>query len=138
MQVSQNTTHAAYVYQVWAAVGPLVGVVVGAWLAARWQRRRWILDNKTAEYRGLFDALSTYRFTLTQYHADYEYAMVAVSAQKQYDDDVALAKAMAAATNAFADRIFTRQSILKSGARGDWSDYTRKQVSEKPPDITSA
>ena len=63
---------AAHFYQVWAVVGPLVGVVIGAWLTARWQRKKRILDNKTSEYRGILDALNSYRFVLTEYYALYK------------------------------------------------------------------
>jgi hypothetical protein len=46
---------------VWSAVGPLIGVVIGAlltpWMAWRWQRKQWSSDNKKEEYRNLLDAL---------------------------------------------------------------------------------
>jgi hypothetical protein len=113
-------------YRVWAAVGPLAGVVLGAWLTERWQRQKWILDNKVAEYRGILDALGSYRFVLTQYHALYKIALVAVPAQKKYDDDIALAKAQEAVNNAFGDRIFTRKPVAKSGVRNDWSAFAGK------------
>ncbi len=110
----------AVVGQAWAVVGPLVGVLLGAWLTARWQRNKWILDNKTAEYRGILDVLNSYRFTLGEYYALYKVAMVAVAVQKKYDD-IALAKSMGAVSNAFADRIFTYLAVQKSGARNDWT-----------------
>jgi hypothetical protein len=124
----------SHIYHVWAALGPLVGVGFGAWLAAHWQRRKWLLDNKTAEYRAIFDALGTYRFELTEYHALYKFATVAVSAQKKYEDQIRLAKAMEAVTNAFADRIFTRQAIVASGARDAWGSYAGR-VKSGDPDI---
>ena len=118
-------------YKVWAAVGPLVGVVIGAWLSARWERRKWVLDNKTAEYRGILDALNSYRPILTEYYALYRISLVAVPAQKKYDDTIALAKALDAVTNAFDDRIFTRQAIAQSGARNDWNSFANKLRSDK-------
>jgi len=42
----------------WSILGPLVGVLLGAWLATRNQRRHWLLDNKRAEYRKLLTTLS--------------------------------------------------------------------------------
>ena len=42
----------------WSILGPLVGVMLGAWLATRNQRRHWLLDNKRAEYRKLLTTLS--------------------------------------------------------------------------------
>jgi hypothetical protein len=42
----------------WAAIGPLVGVLIGAYLAKRWQRDQWIADNKRMEYRKLLTTLT--------------------------------------------------------------------------------
>jgi hypothetical protein len=121
----------ARVYAAWAAVGPLVGVIIGAWLAARWQTKKWILDNKVAEYRSILDALNDYRFVLTEYYALYKFAMVAVPAQKKYDDDIAFAKAQSAVSNAFADRIFIRAGVERSGARNEWRALAAKLLADK-------
>ena len=43
---------------VWAVVGPLVGVALGSWLATKNQRKHWLMDNKRAEYRKLLTTLS--------------------------------------------------------------------------------
>jgi len=51
-------TIAHYTDKAWSAVGPLFGVLVGAWLATNNQRRLWVLDNKRAEYRKLMSTLS--------------------------------------------------------------------------------
>jgi hypothetical protein len=123
------------VLKLWPALGPLLGVVVGAWLTARWQRKKWIFDNKAAEYRALFDALSSYRFILTEHYGLYEFGGVVVSAQKKYDDEIALAKSQEDLTNAFGDRIFTRQAIKMSGAIGGWTAYAERQLSKNPPSL---
>jgi len=51
----------AEVFAMWNAIGPLVGVVIGAlltpWVAWHWQRKQWMLDNKKQEYRDLLDGL---------------------------------------------------------------------------------
>jgi hypothetical protein len=45
----------------WAAIGPLVGIIVGHVLTRSWQRKQWYLDNRTQEYRELLGSLtSTY------------------------------------------------------------------------------
>src|SRR5713226_10620517 len=93
---------AANIYAVWAAVGPLVGVIIGAWLSARWQRTKWILDNKTTEYRGILDALNSYRWWLVNFHALCGGVLVADSAKVKYDDRIMFAQAQDALTNAFA------------------------------------
>ncbi|MGB7751911.1 MAG: hypothetical protein WCF88_10200 [Candidatus Acidiferrales bacterium] len=122
---------ATHFYSIWAVVGPLAGVGFGASLTARWQRKKWVLDNKLAEYRGILDALSSYRFALTEYYAKYKFAMVAVSAQKKYDDDVAFAKARSAVNNAFDDRVFTRLAVEQSGARKEWGELAAKMLADK-------
>jgi|SRR6267154_3344340 len=44
---------------VWASVGPLVGVLVGALLARSWDRRKWTNENRRQEYRELLTALTS-------------------------------------------------------------------------------
>ncbi len=43
---------------IWAAVGPLLGIVVGHFLTRSWQREQAQLDNIKAEYRELLTALA--------------------------------------------------------------------------------
>jgi hypothetical protein len=38
---------------IWCVVGPLVGVVIGIWLARCWQRKHRLLESKRTEYREL-------------------------------------------------------------------------------------
>jgi hypothetical protein len=49
---------AEYVKSIWAVAGPLLGVLVGAYIANRNQRTHWISDNKKEEYRELLAAMS--------------------------------------------------------------------------------
>jgi hypothetical protein len=42
----------------WSAIGPLIGVFVGAYLSGRRQKRDWLADNKKAEYRELLSAMT--------------------------------------------------------------------------------
>lgn len=42
----------------WAAIGPLVGVLFGAYLSRSWDQRRWVLNNRTEEYRDLLESLT--------------------------------------------------------------------------------
>jgi len=44
---------------VWASVGPLVGVLVGALLARSWDRRKWINENRKQKYRELLTTLTS-------------------------------------------------------------------------------
>ena len=38
---------------IWCVVGPLVGVVIGIWLARCWQRKQQLLESKRSECREL-------------------------------------------------------------------------------------
>ena len=46
-----------YSGKVWGVLGPLVGVLVGAYIANRNQKKHWIADNKRAEYRELLSTV---------------------------------------------------------------------------------
>jgi hypothetical protein len=117
-------------WRVATIVGTLAGVAFGAWLTARWQRKKWILDNKASEYRSIFDALNSYRFALTEYYSLYKIALVEVPAQKKYDDQIALAKTLSAVSNAFADRIFIHDAVKRSGARKEWGELAAKLLAD--------
>jgi hypothetical protein len=41
----------------WPALGPLVGICIGAYLTTLNQKRQWIRDNKRTEYRELLTAI---------------------------------------------------------------------------------
>jgi hypothetical protein len=118
-------------YRLWAVLGPLAGVCLGAWLTARWQRKKWILDNKASEYRGILDALNSYRFALVEYYSLYKIALIAMPAQKKYEDQITFAKAGEAVTNALADRIFTYPAVEATSARKDWSAIADELRAEK-------
>lgn len=45
-------------FQAWGAIGPLVGVVVGALLTRSWERRKWVKDVRLQECRELLKATS--------------------------------------------------------------------------------
>lgn len=120
-------------YRLWAVVGPLVGVGFGAWLTARWQRKKWLLDNKVAEYRGIFDALNSYRHKLTTFNAMYGTAADGVNVRDRHEAQMVMFQALDAVNNSFADRIFTRQTVEKSGARDDWDTFNT-MLGRKPAD----
>jgi hypothetical protein len=47
-----------YVRGGWTAIGPLVGVLVGAWLARSWDKEKWLKDNRKQECRELLTAVT--------------------------------------------------------------------------------
>jgi hypothetical protein len=43
--------------KVWSAIGPLIGVLVGAWLGRSWDHKKWMNDNRKEECRELLTAM---------------------------------------------------------------------------------
>ncbi len=108
------------VYAIWAAVGPLVGVIIGGMLTAWWQRRYWILDNKKAEYRELVDALHNYRWEVTRQVR--QFGKVSTSpdvAGPAAEGQIALAKAVDAVWRSLADRFFISKALVNSTIHQD-------------------
>src|SRR5438067_2224291 len=101
------------VYKIWAAIGPLIGVLVGAWLTARWQRKRWIQDNKKAEYREVLDTLQKYRWHLLNHLAVVGGPLVAEDARTHEERRAAFADAEVSVSNCLADRLFIRESLAR-------------------------
>lgn len=126
----------ARLYAVWAAIGPLGGIVIGAWLAAHWQRKKWILDNKAAEYRGIFDALNVCRRRLFHYQAMYGPDAIDQDAEgRQLDDQVAMSEGIHLVVEALSDRIFIRKAVVRSGVIKDFQIFYHTLLTESPPDM---
>jgi hypothetical protein len=51
---------------IWAPVGPLIGLVIGHYLSRSQQRRRWLADERTKEWRELLTTLTTSMTTIIQ------------------------------------------------------------------------
>ncbi|MBS1806457.1 MAG: hypothetical protein JST28_24185 [Acidobacteria bacterium] len=56
--------HLTVFFQVWAAVGPMVGIMVGYLLTSRQQLRQWKRDNVKQECREIVEGLTDFRFAL--------------------------------------------------------------------------
>jgi hypothetical protein len=78
-------------YAIWAAVGPLLGLVVGAWLQARGQHQQWRRDNVRQECRELLGQLSVNRFAFINWRksmAAHEVGPHATALEDRYSDAV--------------------------------------------------
>jgi hypothetical protein len=123
-------------YEVWAAIGPLIGVFIGFWLTARWQRRQWILVNKKAEFRGILDALHTYRWQVTKHERTYGPGSIRPDATgERAVDQTALAEALNSIWTTLSDRIFIREALVNSTVHQDLQTLHRSLVSDNPPSL---
>jgi len=105
------TTVWAFLVKAWSGVGPLVGVLIGAWLTRSWQRKQWELDNKRTEYRELISGLSK------SFHYIVSYGQLnprPPEVQRQ------LFEAEIAGQQVIADRIFIEKQLREGQVRELW------------------
>lgn len=125
---------------IWGIIGSLIGVVVGVWLTARWQRRQWIEDSKKAEYREVLDALNNFRWKVTHYQAFYRespFADAKAEGQK-FQRQEAIMEALSSAISALGDRFFIRKAVLDSGIVQEVQDFYHSLEGSNPPDYLEA
>lgn len=100
---------------IWSALGPLVGVLIGAWLTRLWQREQWVLDGKKAEYRELLSTLSQ------SYHLIVKLLPttggISALSEEKYQ---AVEEAWIAGVKVIEDRIFIDQGIRAGNIRESW------------------
>lgn len=58
MPTLDSHPHIAFFFAIWAAVGPLAGIVIGHLLTRSWQRKQWLLDCRKEEFKELASVLS--------------------------------------------------------------------------------
>jgi hypothetical protein len=98
---------------IWSALGPLIGVFLGAYIPQRWHRKQWLLDNKKEEYRELLDSLSAARFHLmTKVPLDPE---TGIPSERHRPSD-----AEKHAYRVMRDRIFIAQEIEEQKIAEQW------------------
>lgn len=107
-----------FVRNAWAAIGPLVGILLGARLARRSQRDQWIADNRKSEYRELLTALTKAFTGIVQLRAP----GVALGPQEQK----ALSDLEAQSFVAIRDRIFIAKEIENLKLLARWSQALRQ------------
>jgi hypothetical protein len=97
---------------VWAAVGPLVGVLLGGYLAMRVQKRHWVLDNQKEEYRELLSTLTESFNVILDFHTP----MVAHGSEEQRAAHAAHLRALAV----IGDRLFISEEVKKIDLLNRW------------------
>jgi hypothetical protein len=94
-----------YSGRAWAAIGPLVGVLVGAYLAGRRQKQEWLADNKKEEYRELVASITK---CLTAYVQIY-----AVQTVRSGDDERTIMAGDANFAEVVRSRLFIGESVRR-------------------------
>lgn len=117
----------------------LAGVLVGAWLAAQWQRRYWILDNKKSEYREILLALDAFWWKVCDhtslYHGEKPFTDFDGKDAK-FASAQAIMAALSSVMGTLTSSVFVRKSVLKSGVIRDLQDFYHSWEGEAPPDYS--
>jgi len=106
------TAVASLARSIWSAVGPLIGVLVGANIANRNQRKHWLLDNRRAEYRKLLT-------TLTRAYGDImnTYSQAGITGKDMHRCE----RVRLNAINVIRDRIFISEEVTKMELLEKWN-----------------
>jgi hypothetical protein len=110
-------TVATIILAIWAALGPIVGVWIGAHIADRNQRRQWIGNCKKEEYRELISVLTKGLSAYLQVQA----FLVARGPEAQK----AMADALARVAETTRDRIFVAHVVKRLDVVKRWHAATR-------------
>jgi hypothetical protein len=103
---------ADYASKSWAAIGPLIGVLVGAYLTGRRQKRDWLADNKKEEYRELLSAMTKALSANIELHA----TGVALSG----DDERRLTTSMSELMEVTRSRLFVAKQLKQLDVVNRW------------------
>jgi hypothetical protein len=96
----------------WLVAGPLVGVLIGAQLATRNQKRHWVMDNKRAEYRKLLTTLTRTYTTLMNVYSD---------STRTGKEELKCERLRLEALNVIRDRIFIAREVREMNLSMKWS-----------------
>ena len=101
-----------YSGRAWGAIGPLVGVLIGAYLSTRTERRHWLRDNERLEYRQLFTTLIRSYSTIVN---------IKSRSLRTGEDELQAEQARLESLNVVRDRIFIAPEIRQMQILDTWS-----------------
>jgi len=104
-----------YASSSWTAIGPLVGVLVGAYITGKRQKRDWVANNKKEEYRELLAAMTRTLSTCLHLH---NLAVLSDEDQKK------LVTVSAELMETTRSRIFIAERIKQMNVVRRWFDMT--------------
>jgi hypothetical protein len=107
----------SFIARAWGVIGPLVGVVIGAWLSRSWQRKQWVLDSKKAEYRELLSTLSQ---SIHSIMSNWEFPAEVVKVDEQIKEQRQRHDAYFAGEKVLKDRIFIDKKVHDAGIFQRW------------------
>jgi hypothetical protein len=111
-----------YIAATWAAVGPLGGVIVGAYLSRSWDRQKWMNDNRKLEFRELIEALTDAATALM-----YEQRMRSISPHGVFEDPDARTKHLQA-LKVIKTRIFISTDMKEMNVFDRWSESIKLMI----------
>lgn len=100
---------------IWATIGPLIGVLLGSWLATRNERKHWIGDNKREEYRELLTAIADAGSSLVVH---YGASPIVVSGQEEFR----VGEVARRSVDAIYNRLFIAKTVEDLGIMKRWED----------------
>lgn len=112
---------------VWAAVGPLVGIIIGHYLVRSWERKRWLADNRKEEYRRFLAGLNKVNGFMVEYHVT---GVVNEKALKEAVEESSLALNTSLFINDFLEESKVAGDVLAAARKltngGSFDDYHKE------------
>jgi hypothetical protein len=109
----------SFAVKAWSGIGPLNGVLIGAWLTRSWQRKQWVLENKKAEYRELISTLSQ------GFHIITKNLPVGRSGSMSGEEKRESRNAWVAGIQVIQDRIFIDEEMRVEKIQKKWVEIAR-------------
>ncbi|MGA9393661.1 MAG: hypothetical protein WBV69_24730 [Candidatus Sulfotelmatobacter sp.] len=112
---------------IWAAAGPVVGILTGHYLTRSWQRRQWIADNRKDEYRKLLAGLNRLNMVLVQDHTNQN---VGIQEIKEAMEEISIALNTSLFIVDFLEESKVADDVLQASRQfkqgGSFDDYRQK------------
>jgi hypothetical protein len=97
---------------IWAAVGPIVGILLGHFLTRSWQRKQWLRDKRNEEWHELLTALAeSLRVSLKIYPAR----------TLSGEEERTIVEAQSNSFRVIRDRIFIAPDVQALNIENRWS-----------------
>lgn len=114
----------SFVVKAWSSIGPLVGVLIGAWLARSWQRKQWLLESKKAEYRELLSGLSESAHYIGNNSPNL--TVQGMLTVRTGDQERGSAESLTRGFRTIEDRIFIADTVARQRIEERWVSLTKE------------